>query len=487
MKNNNLSALCLFVLLTLFSVQSYAGTLIIQNNSNQPIICKTGNTRASYEHVEIAPAKSLHLSPNLQNGLSIIDWVKCGRLEHNNIGVTATSSDHFFLYNNQAEDVLSVLLYPYIPTYPFGDFSTLLKKLVTEFQAQSPKISLNAVMSESPEYDVYTYANFAKLLGKDGFDIVETDTMLLAYLVESGFILPIDAASTSNFWPAAIEAASYKDKLYGIPSWMCMEFLYARDPKIAEITSLFTLVDYLNNLPQDRTRLIGVFNGSWTIPPLYLNAYTALYGYKDIEKIPYQQPTNEVVKNLVYLTDQCVYNKENKCTNGFYHDLNEGKIPKLFAQKNSHAYIGFSEHSFYMRLFDKTPFYAAPVPFGKEINTLTYTDAYVKNAVRCNTDSCTAAFKAFTDYMSKLETRQWIVYSKDLPTDMPPRRLLPAIRKFYDKTSDDYPDGIYENFAKIAPNVRASPHISKDRKAQFNIEICKIIKTISPDYHCSTS
>jgi hypothetical protein len=70
------------------------------------------------------------------------------------------------------------------------------------------------------------------------------------------------------------------------------------------------------------------------------------------------------ITNLIRVTDLCDSNEENKCTNGYYGGLGEGELPKLFAQDNGHAYVGFSENSFYMNLFSSKPFYAIPMPFG---------------------------------------------------------------------------------------------------------------------------
>lgn len=470
------------VIFLLCSATSYAGKLIIKNASNQSIICQIGNDQINVKRTAVKPNKTFSFYPN-KNNPPIINWVKCGKLKHNHIGVTPKSSDHFFIYDERAQNVLSVLLYPYIPTYPYGDFSAMLRRLVTEFQAQHPTISLNLVISNLPEYDSYTYANFAHLLGQDGFDVVEVDTMLLPDLVAKGLILPLNTI-VDNFWSAAIAGASYQGKLYGVPSWLCMEFLFTHERPQHEIESLSALVDYLSHLSPDRTRLIGDFNNRWTIAAFYLNASTAWYGYKNLAKIPYQHAVNEVVRNLVALTDQCYAKQQNRCTNLDYQSLQEGEIQKLFAQNKSHAYIGYSETSFYMKLFTSAPFYAVPMPFGKQINTLVYTDAYVKSASRCNNDSCASAFKAFTDYMSKVETRKWIVESEDLGMKKPPRRLLPAIKEFYEKINLDDADGIYKEFVKIASRVKAFPPVSKERIKKLRIEICEIIKTTRPEYQC---
>lgn len=481
MRNGRLVVSVVALIFCFIVLPSYAGKLTIRNISNEIISCQIGDDS---KNVTIVPNRSVDFYPSNQSGMRVINQVKCGNIEHHNIGVAEGSSDHFFIYNGKAKSVLSVLLYPYIPSYPYGDFSSLLNRVVSEFQAESPTISLNAVASKAPEYDIYTYDNYPKLLGKDGFDIVEVDAVLLQYLVDNSYIIPV-SVKVDDFWPASIEGASYRGKTYGVPSWMCTEFLFVRDEKIEGMKSLKELVEvYLSRLSPDQPRLIGDFNGLWNMTAMYLDAYTDMYGYKDLEKIVYEQPKPEVVANLVYLTDQCTFDNKNNCTNLYYHNLDESAVPTVFAQNQSHAYVGFSESSFYTRLADKTPFYATPQPFGPTLNNLTYTDIYVANASRCSDPSCLENYQAFANYMSKVETRKWIAYSEDLASGLPPRRLLPAIKMFYQQKDLDFSDGIYEGFLRMVPTARAMPTMSKERRDELNSEICKIIQASRPEYRC---
>jgi hypothetical protein len=68
---------------------------------------------------------------------------------------------------------------------------------------------------------------------------------------------------------------------------------------------------------------------------------------------------------------------------------------------------------------------------------------------------------------------------------MPPRGSLPAIKKFYKSLDIGQSGGIYEEFAKIAPRVKATPHICRNRRHEFHNEICKIIGDIQPQYECA--
>jgi len=468
---------CFIAFLLLFTPLCNAGSLIITNNSPTSIICQTNQNR-----ITINTKQTYTLSPTPKNPLT---KVACNKISHNHINVTSKSSDHFFLYNPQTQQTFSVLLAPYIPTYPYGDFSLMLKRIVTEFQTQYPTISLNLVISKQPQYDIYTHQNLPRLLNRQGFDAIETDMMLLPFMVENNLILPYKI-TTEKFWPAAVSAVTYEHKTYGVPSWMCLEFIFSHDQKIQNINSLEQLVAFLNTTSNAHfPALIGDFSGqyTWTLGPLYFNIYTANHE-TDKNKITNQTPEYSTIANLLTLTDQCNANNNNKCTNNYYHNLDEGELPKLFAQQKNTAYLGFTEHAFYIRLFDQRPFFAIPVPWGKKINPLAYTDAYVVNKYRCNNPKCLMAFKNFTDYMNSYPTRKWIVYSEDLPPNLPPRHLFPAIKEFYAHLSPTLNDGIYEEFMKIIPVTRAMPSFKLKNRIEFHKKICKIIKTSHPQYHC---
>jgi hypothetical protein len=76
-----------------------------------------------------------------------------------------------------------------------------------------------------------------------------------------------------------------------------MEFLFSYQDQIKEKRSLDNLTSYLDKLPSDKTRLLGVFNGfmsMWIIGSLYLNAHTHFFGYSDLHKIPYNSPKCDI-------------------------------------------------------------------------------------------------------------------------------------------------------------------------------------------------
>ncbi len=124
----------------------------------------------------------------------------------------------------------------------------MVQRIVNEFQQKNPQILLNAVMTQDLKYDTYTYSNLPNLLGKNGFDLVELDTLMLSYAVDRNLILPASPAiSTSKFWEVGLKASSYNHQLYGFPTWLCSYFLFGRDRDIWQVKSVPELVNYLGS------------------------------------------------------------------------------------------------------------------------------------------------------------------------------------------------------------------------------------------------
>ncbi|WP_445241291.1 hypothetical protein [Microcoleus vaginatus] len=103
-------------------------------------------------------------------------------------------------------------MYPYLPTTPEANFQPMVQRIVNEFQQKNPQVLLNAVMTQDLEYDTYTYSNLPNILGKNGLDLVELDTLMLGDAVDNHLILPASQAiSTSKFWQVGLQASTYNN------------------------------------------------------------------------------------------------------------------------------------------------------------------------------------------------------------------------------------------------------------------------------------
>src|SRR5689334_4790230 len=101
---------------------AFSNQLIIQNTSDKKLLCRIDKSSKVFE---VLPRQQFSFS--LNDNISEINSVECNGLKARNMRLTKNTSDHWFIYNGKANRVLNVLLYPYIPTLPYGDFSSLLK------------------------------------------------------------------------------------------------------------------------------------------------------------------------------------------------------------------------------------------------------------------------------------------------------------------------------------------------------------------------
>lgn len=111
--------------------------------------------------------------------------MECAGYNVGNLKGTPNSPDRYLSFTGQAQQTLSVLLYPYLPTTLEANFQPTVRRIVNEFQQQNPQILLDAVITQDLAYDIYTYSNLPKLLGENGFDLVELDTLMLGYAAAS--------------------------------------------------------------------------------------------------------------------------------------------------------------------------------------------------------------------------------------------------------------------------------------------------------------
>ncbi|HEY9675771.1 MAG TPA: hypothetical protein V6D11_30285 [Waterburya sp.] len=474
-----------FVLLlgtVFFPGVAHAGQFLIHNSTNHPINCHADGYP---ERLAVSPNETFTLAR--ESSISKIDWVECEGYTVGKLNVTSSSPDRYLSFNGQAKQTLSVLLYPYLPTTPDGNFQPMVERIVNEFQAKNPDILLNAVLTLNGDYDTYTYENLPILLGKDGFDVVELDTFMFNYLVEHHLIVPTPKGiSTSEFWPVGLSASTYNGTLYGIPSWLCSYFLFARDQKIWTIDSVEKLIDYFVVPPSRWPNLIADFNSFWNLISFYLDGYADLYGLDQVPNALIKPIDSAVINNLVKMTGECRVGPNNNCINKYYN-TNPSMSVQDFAQGTGDSLIGFSEQSF--SILTSNPksslFFATAAPYGSQLFPLLFTDSFVFNSSTCrDTNSkCQVASVQFMKYMNSLETKLWITFSKDLPNGTPPRRSLPAIQAFY-QHPDVRNDELYPQFEKILQNKNANfPNsISPEKQYSMYFDICRAFNEAEPDY-----
>lgn len=481
------------VLLLPFGSSADAGQLVLRNTSAAPIACTVdGWTTASGGRfdwtIQVQPGTPFYVGQNTSRpGPAVINWARCGALTTRSMTITPTGPTQSLVLNGQQTRVLNASLYPYLPTLPSDDFENLVNHVVETYQGQNPDVLLNAVLNQ--QVNIYSFDELPTLLGSQGFDTMELDMLYLGFLVSNGLI----NQSTITGEPpvkVAIGGASLNGQLWGIPSWLCLDFIYSADPALRNQGTLAQLDAYLAKMPSSKTALVGDFNGSWRLPSIYINAYVQAYGgYKSISQSLQMPPDQAVIGNLVGLTDYCLRSGANHCTNGTYHGGGNGTTEQVFASGDASNDMGFSEQSFFINLYGPvSPLYIMPAQWGATPQPLLFEDAFVTNSTTCSAATpCAADAVSFINLMTSLTMKNYIVQSKDLPANTPWRTLLVANDSFWNQPIIiDHP--LYQQYKPALANGRPFPNtFTAALQSAMGTQICNALKQKQPSYVCKSS
>lgn len=469
-----------------------AGQLILRNTSAAPITCTVdGWTVASgwsFDwQIQVPANQSYYVGQNTSRaGAPIINWASCAGLTTRAMTVTPTGPNQTLVLNGQQTRVLNVSLYSYLPTLPTDKFEGLVSYVVQTYQAANPQVLLNAVLS--PEVDIYDFGALPGLLGAGGFDVMELDTLYLGFLASSNLINPAQITGEQPL-PVAIAGATYKGQLWGIPSWLCMDFVYSGNPALAQQGTLTQFLQFLGTTPSGVRPLVADFNGSWRLPSIYINAYVQTYGYGQIAQAMTMPPDAGVIANLVSLSDACGLAGVDICTNNTVHGLNNGGAEQIFATGGAGADMGFSEQSFFVNLYGPvTPLYVIPTPWGKAPQPLLFQDAFVTSAANCPTASpCAGDAQALTTLMTSMAMKTYITQSQDLPAGSPWRTLLAANANFWNQPAVQA-NPVYQQVSGVFSTAQPFPNnFTATTQTGMGIAICKALQASRPAYVCKTS
>lgn len=464
---------------------SVAGKLLLTNTSDKPITCTVDGYA---KPVVVPPAVTLQLAPNFARQPQVLDFVECNKLRPRRMGVTPTGPNGILILNGMQTRMLNVLLYPFIPTQNYGDFSSLTEYVINTYQAQNPQVLL--YVSMDPGIDIYDFPTLLNLVGPNGYDVLELDMSFLGFLVTNKLVAPVQIKGDAP-WPVGLQAATYNGTLYGVPSWLCTNFIYyflsnpAKRPTANELLSM---------RPTQYSRtLVSDFNGSWTLIGFYLEAYVATYGYANINKAFQTPPDPAVIQWMANIDSMCNGTDGNPCIDGRYHGAADGTIEKVFATGGAAFDIGFAERSFFITMYQTVPGTLIPIPYthGTEQNVLMYADAFVTNAARCSSAPCTGDSQAFTTLMTSAAMKTYIAFSMDLPSNIPPRHLLVATQPFWQQPQVQS-DPLYPYFiqAIVSSDYKVNPFPNWFTAAQqqgMSTTICSALKATQPNYKCTGS
>jgi thiamine pyridinylase len=468
----------------------HAGQLILKNTSSAPITCTvdgwTTQSGAKFDWViTVQPKQNFYVGQNMDRSPQIINWANCQGLRTQSMTIMPNGPSGTLLFNGQQTRVLNVSMYPYLPTLPQDTFSSLVNYVVQTYQQQNPLILLNAVLSS--EVHIYDFAALPSLLGKQGFDVIELDALYLGFLASSNLINPATITGDRPL-PLALQTATYEGQLWGIPSWLCMDFIYGSSPLLNQVNSLGSLLRYFGQLPAAKPAVVGSFNGSWRLPSMYINAYVQTYGYASMSKALQMPPDLQVINNLVLLTDGCDSGGVNNCTNNKYHDMPNGATESVLATKQASDDMGFSEQSFYINLYGPVqPLYAIPAAWGQTAQPLLFSDVFVTNKSTCAQGTvCADDATAFTTLMTGAAMKSYIVESSDLPPGTPWRTLLVSTQPFYQQAKI-VSNPMYQQYVSVFANGKPFPNnFTESLQTTMSYAICTALKAQRPAYKCKS-
>lgn len=345
-----------------------------------------------------------------------------------NAGISARASER---------TILRAALYPYIP-----EKAECYWKLETDFEDQHPNIDLRFVDLGEDYYS----GGLEKALKEKKVDVAEIDTVLLPNLVESNLIEEtiLSSEKQHELLPQSVEASKINGKLFGVPHWVCGNFLFFRsdDPSVVKLracTSLKSLKTILGTPSDESEMLLTDLQGSSTVGEKYLDALFDIYTTKEVVEQKLASPTPDVqaveaLQTLFRLSPNGI------CRSQWHHDLGQ-YYAKQFAHRRCRLLLGYSEmlhdvsDEFLHGVREGTPavgklgaedIEAVPSALGTGRSALLWIDTL---AIRHELDSAKgAAAKQFIDYVTASETTKKILKPE---WGHAPRYLLPARLSLY--------------------------------------------------------
>lgn len=230
-------------------------------------------------------------------------------------------------------DTLRVALYPYVPNR-----LSLFQKIEEVFEENYPGVNLELVSGKNILDDYYSGG-----LQKVAADVYEVDTILLSDMIALGKIAPITLPPVP-FTKEAIDAVTRMETVYGVPHWLCGNFLfYQRGDK--EIESAESWIEINKILRKRREALFVDFKGKSTLGEWYFTVLSELEGIEKAQESILKSTTlnPRVVSILKSMLENC---PTGFCRSDDLHDR-PGYYSRAFISGKSSAYVGYSESIHY--------------------------------------------------------------------------------------------------------------------------------------------
>ena len=470
-----------------------AGELMVYNLSGRPITCSVdGYTKASGADTDVAfrvdPGQRLNIPPSFKAKDHTLNSVDCGELRTRAMNITPEGPDRVLFLNGHQHRVLNALLYASIPTDPRVGFTPLVRWLALSYQAAHSDVLVNIVID--PSIDVYSFGNLKNsIFSATGFDVAEIDTVFLKWLKDQGLISPAHITGDEP-WPVGKQAVTIDGQPYGVPSWLCSDFLFSTGSDVKNIKTFADLQAFLAKAPGGRRGLVGDLDGTWTIPALYLQAFVQSHADMTAAAAAAAPTDTAVIKRLAKFGNYCSLSNADPCIDGTFHNAKDGAVEQDFVAEEGGTDIGFSERSFFLAYYQSVPaaLSLTAMPWGDKPDAprLVYSDAFITNRAACGKDPCETDAAGFAAFMTAAATKKYIAMAADLPGGDPPRHLLVATKPFYDD-KDVNGDPVYSQLAAGFLNGNVRPYLTSfSPKLQYDLlsGICPALQKESPGWKC---
>jgi hypothetical protein len=229
------------------------------------------------------------------------------------------------------------LLYASIPTDPRVGFAPLVKWLTMSYQAAHADVLLNLVLD--PAIDVYSFGNLKDaVLSAQGFDVAEIDTVFLKWLKDEELIGPIRITGDEP-WPVVKQAVTIDGQTYGVPSWICSDFLFSIGGGLTGVKTFADLQAYVAKSAAARRALVGDLGGTWTIPAAYIQAYVQSHAATSASDAVIAPIDAAVIARMVKFGTYCALS--NSGIDGTFHSARDGAVEQAFVTEPAATDDGF--------------------------------------------------------------------------------------------------------------------------------------------------
>ena len=89
---------------------------------------------------------------------------------------------------------------------------------------------------------------------------MEVDTLFIGYPGTQGLVTPAQITGDTPL-PIALEASTYKGMLYGVPNWLCMDFIFSYQPSLRSVHTIDDLVAFVQKNRKGGPALLADYDG----------------------------------------------------------------------------------------------------------------------------------------------------------------------------------------------------------------------------------